>query len=140
MQRQISTDQWTIVNNEDTYLLTWIDAFLVDRKAQGFSKGTIYFYKKKLELFTKFCDGQIIKHIPEITATSIREYLIWLEQSGHNSGGIHACYRALKTFLYWWEDEIEPEGWRIVESKFSPVYQKPCFVIYKKQKPQFDMI
>jgi len=35
---------------------------------------------------------------------------------------------------------LEPEGWRIVESKFSPVYQKPCFVIYKKHKPQFDMI
>ena len=30
---------------------------------------------------------------------------------GHNEGGRHACYRAIKTFLYWWEDEVELEGW-----------------------------
>ena len=109
---QSTLNQWTILDTQDTYLLTWIDAFLVDRKAQGLSKGTLYFYQKKLELFTKFCDGQVIKYITEITTTSIREFLIWLEQTGHNPGGVHACYRALKTFLYWWEDEIEPEGWK----------------------------
>jgi len=35
---------------------------------------------------------------------------------------------------------VEPEGWRVLESKYSSVYQKPCFAIYKKHKPQFDMI
>jgi site-specific recombinase XerD len=23
-----------------------------------------------------------------------------------------ACYRAFRTFLYWWEEELEPEGWK----------------------------
>lgn len=36
---------------------------------------------------------------------------MWLDDRGHNPGGIHACFRAVKTFLLWWEDEIEPEGW-----------------------------
>jgi site-specific recombinase XerD len=88
-----------------------MDAFLLDRKAQGMSKGTLYFYQKKLELFAKFCEGQIISQIDQITPQTIREYLLWLEERGHNPGGVHACYRAVKTFLLWWEDEIEPDGW-----------------------------
>jgi integrase/recombinase XerC/integrase/recombinase XerD len=38
--------------------------------------------------------------------------MLYLEYTGHNEGGRHACYRALKTFLYWWEEELEPEGWK----------------------------
>jgi site-specific recombinase XerD len=104
-------NQWTILNSEDTYMPTWIDAFLVDRKARGLSKGTLYFYQKKLELFSKFCDTQIISQITQLSPKNIREYLLWLEERGHNPGGSHACYRAVKTFLLWWEDEVEPEGW-----------------------------
>jgi site-specific recombinase XerD len=76
------------------------------------SKGTIKFYKKKLRLFSQYCEGQAIQHITQITPQTLREYLVWLEQRGHNPGGIHAFYRAVKTFLFWWEDEIELEGWK----------------------------
>jgi integrase len=38
--------------------------------------------------------------------------MLYLEDTGHNNGGRHACYRVLKTFLFWWEEELEPEGWR----------------------------
>jgi integrase/recombinase XerD len=31
---------------------------------------------------------------------------------GHCPGGRHAAYRVLKTFLRWYDDEVEPEGWR----------------------------
>ena len=32
-------NQWSITKYEqDTYLLTWIEAFLIDRKAQGMAK------------------------------------------------------------------------------------------------------
>jgi integrase len=37
--------------------------------------------------------------------------MLHLEEAGHNEGGRHACFRAIKTFLYWWEQEIELEGW-----------------------------
>jgi len=26
-------------------------------------------------------------------------------------GGVNAAFRNLRTFLYWWEQEVEPEGW-----------------------------
>jgi len=107
--KKSTLNQWTKVKNQDTYLETWMEAFLLDRKARGLSKGTIYFYHKKPELFTNFCDGRLISYFTLLNSQSLREYLIWLEERGHNPGGNHDCYRAVKTFLLWWEDEIEPE-------------------------------
>ncbi len=37
--KQTTLNQWTIVDSQDTHLLTWVEAFLFDRKAQGLSKG-----------------------------------------------------------------------------------------------------
>jgi hypothetical protein len=45
----------------DFYILTWIDAFLIDRKAQNLSPYTIEFYKDKLGLFARYCDSQMVK-------------------------------------------------------------------------------
>lgn len=84
----------------------------MDRKSQNMSKGTLYFYRKKLELFTAYCDGQIITRIEQLTPDIIRRYLLHLESTGHNPGGIHAAFRALRTFLYWFESENEPDGWK----------------------------
>ena len=106
-------NQWSITKYEqDTHLLTWIEAFLVDRKSQGMAKGTLYFYQKKLKLFIDFCEAQVVTHITDITPSFLRQYMLYLEETGHNEGGRHACYRALKTFLYWWEEELEPDGWK----------------------------
>ena len=95
-------NQWTITKfAQETHLLTWIDAFLLDRKVQVMSPGTLYFYQKKLNLFTAFCEAQLVSQVDQITPSFLRQYMLHLEQSGHNEGGRHACYRALKTFLYW---------------------------------------
>ncbi len=59
-----------------------------------------------------FCESKLISEITEITPTDLRQYLLYLGENGHNEGGRHACYRAVKTFLLWWEDEIKPEGWK----------------------------
>lgn len=105
--------QWTIQNMvQDSYIDTWIDAFLLDRKAQNMAKGTLYFYKKKLEFLSKYCESQAVKNITQIDPPFIRQYLFYIESLGHNPGGIHAFYRTLKTFLRWWENEVEPEGWK----------------------------
>jgi integrase/recombinase XerD len=104
---------WTIeVLNEDYYLETWLEAFLRDRLSQGLSKGTLYWYRFKLKLFSDYCDTKLIKSINQITPDAIREFLVSLESTGHNPGGIHSAYRALRAFLYWWENEIEPESWK----------------------------
>jgi len=41
----------------------------------------------------------------------IREYLLWLEGKGHNKGGVHAHFRVLRSFLYWYELENDLVGW-----------------------------
>lgn len=109
---QAVKNQGTILElSQDTHLQTWLESFLIDRKAQNLSKGTVLFYKKKLRLFSQYCESQAISYITQITPQILREFLVWLEQRGNNPGGIHTYYRAIKTFLFWWEDELELEGW-----------------------------
>ncbi len=96
----------------EEYLLTWIEAFHMDRKARGCARGTLEFYHYKLKAFTDYCDTQYIKSIYQITPSLIRQYLIYLEETGHNPGGRHAAFRALRAFLLWYEDEVDPEDWK----------------------------
>jgi site-specific recombinase XerD len=96
---------------QDDYLLVWIEAFLIDRKAQNMSRGTLGFYQCKLKNFTDFCESKVVKNIMQITPSLLREYLLELEVKGHNPGGCHAAYRTVKTFLRWWENEVEPLDW-----------------------------
>jgi small-conductance mechanosensitive channel len=57
---QVET-QGTITNSLiDDYLLTWMEAFLVDRKARGLADGTLRFYRIKLKLFTGSCETQMV--------------------------------------------------------------------------------
>jgi integrase/recombinase XerD len=95
----------------DDSLLTWLDAFLNDRKAQGAALGTLRFYSQKLKLFLDYCEAHAIDGIGQISATFIRQYLLYLEESKHNAGGRHAAFRSLRAFLNWYEVEAEPEGW-----------------------------
>jgi integrase/recombinase XerD len=92
-------------------VLNWTKAFILDRKARGFSKGTIYFYRMKLQLFLRFCELQKVTYIKEVTPVFIRKYLLHLENTDHNPGGVHACYRALKTFLRWYQIENDLTDW-----------------------------
>lgn len=41
----------------------------------------------------------------------MRQFLLYLEESGHNPGGRHAIYRAIRAFFLWYEDEAEPNEW-----------------------------
>jgi site-specific recombinase XerD len=95
----------------EDYLLTWMEAFLIDRKARGTATGTLRFYQVKLRLFAAYCEGQAVTQIGQITPGLLREYLLHLE-AGHNPGGRHAAYRAARAFLYWYESEAEPQGWK----------------------------
>jgi site-specific recombinase XerD len=95
MPHHTAINQGTILKlSQDTHLLTWIEAFLVDRKAQGLSEGTITFYFKKFELFIEYCEGQLITQVTELDPNQIRWYRLYLEEKGHNPGGVHAAYRS----------------------------------------------
>ena len=104
----------------ETHIETQVDAFLVDRRAQRKSEGTLGFYRQKLALFGEYCDAQGITATTQLTPTLIRNFILWLQQRGHNDGGVHAFYRTVRTFLYWWEEEYEPEGWKNPIRKVKP--------------------
>lgn len=90
----------------------WIESFLFDRKSQNMAPGTLYFYQVKLKTFLKYCDGQQITRISQIDANALRRFIMWLEETGHNAGGRHALYRAIKTFMLWYENEVELDNWK----------------------------
>ena len=94
------------------YLPILIASFLTDRKSQGFADETVKFYKKKLKYFSEFCDGQAVTQVSQLTADLIRRYILEI-QGSHNAGGVHACFRSLRTLLYWVEqEEIMPFDWK----------------------------
>jgi integrase/recombinase XerD len=111
MSLMIETQRTLQVSNVDDYLLNWLEAFLIDRKAAGVANGTLRFYRQKIKLFADYCDAQAIKQISQINYSFLRQYLLYLEGSGHNAGGRHAAFRLLRAFFLWYEDEVEPQGW-----------------------------
>lgn len=102
------------------YIETWLEAFLIDRRAQNVSNGTMGFYRAKFSLFVKFSNSQAVSKIEQITPDVLRRYLLWLGDTGHNAGGVFACYRAVKSFLIWYEQENEPENWSNPIHKVKP--------------------
>jgi integrase/recombinase XerD len=99
------------------FITDWANSFYQAKKVEGVSAYTLTFYKQQLGHFLQYCEAQVIDQLAQITPNFIRSYLLWLEENGHNSGGQHAAYRVLKTFLRWYEFEREPEGWRNPISK-----------------------
>lgn len=124
--------QRTFINSSvDDDILSWIEAFLIDRRARGCTKGTLRFYQQKLKPFFEFSHSRAINEVHQITPTHIRHHLLYLEDTNHNPGGRHAAYRAIRAFLLWYEDEVEPENWsnpirkvkapRVPEEPLEPV-------------------
>jgi integrase/recombinase XerD len=111
MSTMIETQPILYTSVVDDSLLTWVEAFLNDRKAQGTANGSLRFYNHKLKLFLDYCRAHLVERIGQITPVFIRQYLLYLEESGHNPGGRHAAFRSLRAFLNWYECEAEPEGW-----------------------------
>lgn len=95
----------------------WLSAFIVDRRSQGARPGTLSYYQVKFRLFTKFIEKNNIQKVQDITPNDLRNFLIELEQEGHNKGGILAAFRAVKAFLRFYEEELEPENWK------NPIYK-----------------
>ncbi len=107
-----SQDQGLITLSQQDYLPILIESFLIDRRSQGLSPNTIEFYTKKLQYFQKYCERQALTQISQLTSDFIRKYLLELSET-HNPGGMHACFRPLRTMLYWIEEEeIMPTGWK----------------------------
>jgi integrase/recombinase XerD len=107
----VETQRTLQVSSIDDYLLNWVEAFLIDRKAAGVTDGTLRFYRQKIKLFSDYCDAQAVKQIGQINPPFLRQFLLYLEETGHNPGGRHAAFRTIRAFFLWYEDEVEPQGW-----------------------------
>jgi integrase/recombinase XerD len=90
----------------------WSEAFLLAKRAEGVSRKTAMAYGECLKKFLAWAANRNINAVEELTAVQVREYMLFLEEQGHNSGGQHMHYRVLKTFLRWYEAEMEPDGWK----------------------------
>jgi integrase/recombinase XerD len=118
------------------YILIWVEQFLKAKKAENKTKGTIKFYKDNLKVFTDFLEGQEIKLISQITVYVIRDFLLILEERGHNPGGIHGFFRAVKAFLRWYWEEEEPEGKNPIDKVKAP--RVPVVAIEGVSREQFE--
>lgn len=98
--------------SESDNLLYWLQIYLHACRSRNLSSGTIEFYEKKLSAFLNFCSDLAIMDTTQISADNIRQFLIYLEERKHKPAGIHCYYRAIKTFLKWYEREVEPADWR----------------------------
>lgn len=83
-----------------------LGAFLRDARSKDLSSHSVQFYQTQVQIFIDWyeenCGG---KHMEDITPDTIRSYLIHLQDTGHNPGGVEAKYRALRVFLNWWASE-----------------------------------
>jgi len=85
----------------------WIERFITDRRAGGAASGTVYFYTEKLKVFHAFSTAQAVDTIEQITPDVLRAFLRWLEDTGHNPGGRHSFYRAVRAFMIWVWTELD---------------------------------
>lgn len=94
------------------WLQDWTIEFIKTKKIEGLSANTLRIYEQQLKHFLAFCEAQMLQQVSQVTASDIRNFLLWLHEGGHNPGGQHVAYRILKTFFRWYDLEAEPANWR----------------------------
>ncbi len=76
MSFKIETPRTIQVSTVDDYLLTWLEAFLIDRKAAEVATGTLRFYCQKIKLFSDYCEALTVKQISQVTLSFLRQFLL----------------------------------------------------------------
>ena len=123
------TQRTVSIFSQEHFLEITLNAFLTDRKAGNLSIKTIKFYEEKLDKFIDYCNSQQIQYVTQITANTIRSYMLVMSEIRHNNkGNIHAFYRSLRAFLYWYENEFEPETWKNPIKKVKPPKQSQVII------------
>jgi hypothetical protein len=77
------------------------------------------FTMPKCKVFAYCLENQVTNPL-NINFAFIRSFILFLKEKGHNDGGVFAFYRAVKTYLLWYEDEFEPENWKNPIRKVLP--------------------
>ena len=85
-------------------------AFLIDRQARRLTPCTVESCTRKPYYLQDFLQSRGVKSVEAATPTHLRQLLFQFGKS-HNPGGVHAAFRAMRTFFRWYEAEYEPEHW-----------------------------
>src|SRR5690349_1325229 len=93
-----TVNQYMIRQNVEALKL-WVEGFLRDCRVRDLSPFTIEYYCAQLAHVETYVQAHDVSQVPEITADILRAYLLELEATGHNPGGRHAKYRAVRAFL-----------------------------------------
>jgi len=106
-------------------LRKWVGIYLHACRSRNLAAGTIDFYQKKISTFVQFCIVHDVQNIGQISSDLIRQFLVSLKETGHRPAGVHCYYRSVKTFLKWYEREMDPVDWRNpinkVDAPFDPL-------------------
>jgi len=82
-----------------------VQAFLLDAQARNLAPGTLRYYSQKLYPLIAYLSGLGIQQTERVTSTHLRHWLVYLQDTGHNPGGVHGFYRAAKAFFSWLTQE-----------------------------------
>lgn len=93
-------------------LRKWVDGFLIARRASGAAPRTVQWYAPRLAEFADYSERRNVATVEAVDAGLLREFLLHLQENGHNPGGVHGYFRAVRAFFLWYERETEPDGWR----------------------------
>ena len=104
--------QRTHAFSQAEWIKDWVIEFIKAKKIEGLSPNTICIYEQQLKHFMNFCERQMLERISQITSSDLRNFLLYLQEEGHNPGGIHGGSRSLKTFHRWYDLEAAPDNWR----------------------------
>jgi len=94
--------------SDDSELAHEIDIYLMDCQSRSLSPNTIRIYTLELRLFREYLEERELTDVTDIAPRHIRSYLILLGE-GRKPAGVHMAYRVIKTFLRWYEAEVDPE-------------------------------
>jgi len=87
--------------HQTSSLTTELRSFLVDCQARNLSPNTRRYYEQKLIPLIQFLTGMGVTDADQVEAGHLRTWLVRLQNSGHNPGGVHGHYRAMKVFFRW---------------------------------------
>lgn len=97
---------------DELYLPRIAEAFLIDCKARNLTPKTLRFYRMYLTQFVEWAESQAVKSMYEVTPNLLRTYFLYLQEQGHNPGGVDVYFRSIRALLRWYYVEFDPREWR----------------------------
>jgi site-specific recombinase XerD len=74
-------------------------AFLDSRQASGLTLATLRYYRQTLAPFVTHCEQSNVPTVDQVSAATVRAYLVGLQRRGLSPHTVHGAARAIRAFL-----------------------------------------